>query len=83
MVHHWGQNRADLRSFFKTHHLACPEIEVVLRDRKKEVVTTQHGDEFLYDDLIASDFDLKLFQSKWVRRFVNELDDWSAAQGTR
>ena len=42
VVHHWGQKRAEHRPFFKTHGLARKEIEVVLRDRKKEVVTTQH-----------------------------------------
>ena len=82
-VHHWGQNRADLRPFFKAHGLAQKEIEVVLRDRKKEVVTTQHGDDFLYGNLIASDFDLRLFQSRCGRRFVNDHDDWTAAPGTR
>ena len=32
VVHHWGQQRADLRPFFKKHGLARPEIEVVLRE---------------------------------------------------
>jgi hypothetical protein len=71
---------ADLKPFFKTHGLARPEIEVVLRDRKKETVSTLTGDSFLYGVLLASDFDLKLFQSKWERRFVNESDDWQATQ---
>ena len=47
VVDHWGSHRADLRNFFKTHGLARPEIEVVLRDRKKETVTTLTGDSFL------------------------------------
>ena len=84
VVHHWGhQHRADLRPFFKAHGLAQKEIEIVLRDRKKEVVTTQHGDDFLYGNPLAFDFDLELFQGKWVRRFVNEKDDWTPAPGTR
>ena len=83
VVHKWGQHRADLRPFFKVHGLARPEIEVLLRERKKEVVTTQHGDDFLYGDPIASDSELVLFRSKWVRRFVSEQDDWTAAPRTR
>jgi hypothetical protein len=82
-AHHWGQNRADLRPFFKTHGLARPEVDVVLRDRKKEVVTTQHGDDFLYGSPLASDFDLELFKSRWGRRFEQDVDDWQAAPGTR
>lgn len=83
VVHHWGMHRADLRPFFKTYGLAREEVEVVLRNRKKEIVTTKHGDDFLYGDPLASDFDLGLFKNKWVRRFVTEHDDWTAAPGTR
>ena len=79
---HWGSNRADLRPFFKAHGLARPGIEVVLRDRKKETVTTLTGESFLYGVPLASDFDLQLFQSKWERRFENEADDWQAAPDT-
>ena len=81
-VHHWGQHRADLRPFFKANGLATKEIEVVLRDRKKEIITTQTGDSFLYGDRLAHDFPLDLFQEKWVRRFEREVDDWQAAPGT-
>ena len=89
-AHHWGQQAADLRPFFKSHGLARKEIEVVLRDRKKEVITTQHGDDFLYGDPIASFFDLdryqskwrRSYQSKWRRRFEQEGDDWLPAPGT-
>lgn len=82
VVDYWGSNRADLRNFFKTHGLARREIEVVLRDRKKETVTTQTGDSFLYGVLLASDFDLELYQGKWERRFENESNDLEAAPGT-
>lgn len=82
VVDHWGSNRADLKPFFKSHRLARPEIEVVLRDRKKETVTTLTGDSFLYGIPLASDFDLELFQSKWEKRFVQESYDWQAAPGT-
>jgi hypothetical protein len=83
VVHRWGRHRADLRPWFKTHGLAHPQIEVVVRDRKKEVATTQQGDSFLYGDRLASDFALNLFQSKWGQRFKQEADDCTAALGTR
>lgn len=82
VVHHWGSNLADLKPFFKTHGLALPGIEVALRDRKKEIVTTISGDDFLYGVPLASDFDLDLFQSKWAGRFEQDADDWQAAPGT-
>jgi hypothetical protein len=82
VVHHWGSSLADLKPFFKTHGLARPEIIVLLRDRKKEIVTTKSGDEFLYGVPLATDFDLDLFQSKWAGRFEQDADDWQAARGT-
>jgi hypothetical protein len=82
-VQFWGQQGlADLKPFFKLHGLAHPQIEVVLKDRKKETVTTLTGDSLLYGIPIASDFDLELFQSKCERRFEQEADDWQAAPGT-
>jgi len=82
-VQFWGTNgQADLKPFFKTHGLARPEIEVVLRDRKKEVTNKKFGDSFLYGVPIASDFPLELFQEKWTRRFENEPDDRQAAPQT-
>ena len=82
VVDHWGAHRADLRPFVKTHGLARPEIEVVLKDRKKETVTTLTGDSFLYGDPIASDFNLELFKTKWVRRFEQQADDLETTPGT-
>jgi len=83
IVQHWGQNGlADLRPFFKTHRLATNEIEVVLRNRKREVAITKTGDEFLYGSRIAADFPLELFQCKWERRFEQDADDWQAAPGS-
>ncbi len=79
VVDHWGSHRTDLRPFFKTHGLARPEIEVVVRDRKKETITTLTGDSFLYGFPLVSDFDIELFKSKWERRFSNEPDDGMAA----
>ena len=82
VVDHWGSHPADLKAFFKTHGLARLEIEVFLRDRKKETVTTLTGDSFLYGVPLATDFDLELFRSKWVRRFEKDADDLEAAPGT-
>ena len=82
-VQFWGQQGlADLKPFFKSHGLARPDIEVVLKDRKKETVTTLTGDSFLYGVPLASDFGLELFLSKWERRLLNESDDLEAAPGT-
>lgn len=84
VVHYWGQHgQADLRTFFKQHRLARPEMVVVLRDRKKEVATTRSGDDFLFGDRLAADFPLDLFLSKWSSRFTLQADDWTAAPGTR
>lgn len=82
VVNHWGQNCADLRPFFKTHGLARPEVQVVSKDRKQETTSKRTGDSFLYGDLLASDFDLEFFLSKWERRFENEADDSQAAPRT-
>jgi len=82
VVQHWGQRQADLRHFFKQQKLARPEIVVMLRDRKKEVVRTQSGDSFLYGSQIVPDFPLDLFVSKFASRFTQEPDDWQAAPNT-
>jgi hypothetical protein len=82
VVNHWGSNHADLRHFFKSHGLARPEIEVLLRDRKKETVNTLTGDSFLYGVHFAYDFDLDLFLSKWERRFEQQADDLETTPGT-
>lgn len=82
VVHHWGQTCADLRPFLKQHGLARLEVEVVLRDRKKEIVTAQTGDDFLFGDWLAAHFPLNLYMSKWASRFERQADDWQAAPGT-
>lgn len=82
VVHHWAAQSADLRPFFKQHGLARPQIEVVLRERKREIVTTQTGDDFLFGDRLAADFPLDRFVGKRASRFSNEVDDWQAAPGT-
>jgi hypothetical protein len=47
-VHHWGQQGlADLRPFFKDKRLARRDVEVVVRDRKREECVTQTGDLYL------------------------------------
>lgn len=82
VVHHWSQQQADLRPFFKQHSLARPKIIVELRDRKKEVATMKTGDSFLYGSQIAADFPLTIFQNKFASRFTKEADDWQDAPGT-
>jgi hypothetical protein len=83
VVHHWGQQGlAELRPFFKARGLARRNVEVVVRDRKKEVITTQTGDDFLFGDRVAATWPLELFLGKWQRRFEEQSDDWSAAPGT-
>jgi hypothetical protein len=88
VVHHWAeQGRADLRPFFKTHGLARREIEVVVRDRKKEVITTQSGDDYLYGERLLPFWPLNVFWlnrylKKWDRRYKEESNDWTAAPGT-
>lgn len=83
VVHHWSAQRADIRPFFKQHGLARPEITVALRDRKREVVSTQPGDDFLFGDRLAADFPLDLYLGKWASRFALQPDDWTPAPGTR
>ena len=55
----------------------------MLRDRKKEVVTRQTGDDYLFGDRLADNFPLDLYLSKWSGRFTLQHDDWTAAPGTR
>ena len=82
VVHHWRTKRADLKPWFKMNGLARPEIEVVLRDRKRETVNMMSGDTFLYGHPLTPDFPLDLFQKKWGSRFQNEPDDLEAAPST-
>jgi hypothetical protein len=83
VVHHWGQQgQADLRAFFKQHGLARKGVKVVLLDRKREVSTLRHGDDFLYGHPLAQDWPLKLYLTKWQRRAVEKPDDWTAAPHT-
>ena len=83
VVHYWSQHGlADLRAFFKQHRLAHPHVEVVLNDRKKEVVTTQTGDDFQYGDRLAADFPLDIYLGKWACRFNRQPDDFQPAPGT-
>jgi hypothetical protein len=82
-VHHWGQQGlADLRPFFKEQGLARRDVEVVVRDRKREGFVTQTGDDYLYGEALAPAFPLGLFIARWRRRFEREPDDWWAAPGT-
>jgi hypothetical protein len=83
IVHHWGQQgQGDLRPFFKQHGLARKSVEVALIDRKREVVTAQHGDDFLFGERLPPFWPCKVYWSKWQRRHVKEPDDWTAAPHT-
>jgi hypothetical protein len=80
VVHHWGQQgQGDLRPFFKQHGLARHDVEVVLLDRKREVTTLQHGDDFLFGERLADDFPVEPYEQKWRRRATEEPDDWTPA----
>ena len=83
VVHYWSQHgQADLRPFFKQHRLAHPHVEVVQNDRKKDVVTTQTGDDYLFGDRLTADFPLDLYLGKWASRFERQSNDWQPAPGT-
>lgn len=82
-MHYWGQQYADFKPFFKSNGLARQDIEVVMRDRKREAFNKCPGDSFQYGDPLDIGFPLELFQSKWQRRFEPESDDWKPAPGTR
>ncbi len=83
VVHHWGQQeQADLRPFFKQHGLARHHVEVVLLDRKREVTTLQHGDDFLFGERLTPFWPWRVYWTKRQRRDVEEPDDWTAAPHT-
>lgn len=82
VVHHWGQNLADLRPFFKTQGLAQKYVEVVVINRKKETNTVQSGDDFLFGVQFSQDWPTEIYLSKWERRNEQEPDDSLAASGT-
>jgi hypothetical protein len=79
VVHHWGQQgQGDLRPFFKQHGLARKGVKVALLDRKREVSTARHGDDFLFGQPLPPFWPWEAYRSKW-RRDVEEADDWTAA----
>jgi hypothetical protein len=83
VVHHWGcEGLSDLRSFFKKQGLARPEVEVVVRDRKREESVTRSGNDYLFGEALIPDFPLKFYLGKWRLRFERKPDDWQAAPGT-
>ena len=83
VVSYWGQTGlADVRPFFKKHRLARNDIQIVLKDRKKEIVASHTGDDFLFGEKLAADWPLDVYLTKWRWRFLNERDDWTAAPGT-
>jgi hypothetical protein len=83
VVHHWGQQgQGDLRPFFKQHGLATKGVRVALLDRKREVSTRRHGDDFLFGQRLAPFWPWRVYWTKWQRRAVGEPDDWTAAPHT-
>ena len=83
VVHHWGQQGlADLRAFFKSHGLARRDVQVIVRDRKKEESVTPRGDCFLFGNCIAFNWLPDLYLSKWQSRFEQQPDDWIATPWT-
>jgi hypothetical protein len=81
-VHHWSQQLADLKPFFKSHELTSPDVQVTLIDRKREIATNKTGDDFLYGQPNDKDFPIELFVSKWNSRFQHQSDDHLAAPKT-
>jgi hypothetical protein len=81
-IHHWSQQLADFRPFFKDHHLTSPDVQVTLLDRKKETTTHKTGDDFLYGQPMAKDLPIELFVTKWNNSFQRESDDHLAAPMT-
>ena len=83
VVSYWGQTAlADVRPFFKLHQLARNDVQVVLKDRKKEIVISHTGDDFLFGEKLAADWPMDLFLMKWRWRFLIQTDDWTAAPET-
>lgn len=83
IVHHWGQQgQGDLRPFFKAHSLTGKGVRVTLIDRKREVSTLRHGDDFLFGERLPLFWPWKAYWRKWQRRAVEEPDDWTAAPHT-
>jgi hypothetical protein len=84
IVSYWGKNGlADVRPFFKKHGLARNDLHVVLNDRKKEVVISHSGEDFLFGERLAADWPLDLYLTKWRLRFLSQSDDLTAAPFTR
>jgi hypothetical protein len=83
VVHFWGQQgQGDLRPFFKQHGLARKGVKVALLDRKREVSTPRHGDDFLFGERLLPFWPWEAYRSKWRRRDVEEADDWTAVPHT-
>ena len=57
-----------MRPFFKKHGLARKGVKVALLDRKREVSTPRHGDDFLFGEQLAPSWPWKAYRTKWQRR---------------
>jgi hypothetical protein len=76
VVYHWGKDgRGDLRPFFTKHFLAKRGTEVVVIDRKQEIITSQPSADFLDGEPLAEDFPLPRYLRKWRPRKTVEAED--------
>jgi hypothetical protein len=76
VFHHWGiQKKVDLRPFMKSHKLTRAEVEVLLRNRKNNRDLIKSGEDFLYGEPLANNFDRNLFLEKWKLRKTAEVGD--------
>lgn len=83
VVSYWGlSGLADMRPFFKKHQLGRNDVQVILKNRKKETVSSHSGEDFLFGEKLAADWPLELYLLKWQCRFMNHSHDWTAAPGT-
>ena len=83
LVQHWGQQgQTDLRPFFKAHHLARKNVEVVVLDRKNEIQRVQSGDDFLFGERLSQDWPTEIYLNKWRRRNEQESNDDTASPGS-
>lgn len=81
-VHHWRQDRGDLRPIFTSLGLARPEIAVQFVNRKHDTVSWSCGDEFRYGRPFPDGPALDGLIDRWRRRQVPAPADWMAATKT-
>lgn len=81
-IHHWRQDRGDLRPFFTSLGLARPGTAVQLVNRKRDTISWTRGDEFLYGHPFAGEPALAALVERWEQRHTPSAPvspDWTAA----